>query len=137
MKYLATLVLSIFIFNASFSQSKSNASNVEVPPDGVFTIVEQMPEFPGGTDAMYSFLATNILYPDYARKKGIEGKVFIQFIISEVGKVTEAKVIRGVDTVLDREALRVVNKMPNWESGKMDGKAVKVQYTLPISFGLN
>jgi len=104
--------------------------------NNVFFIVEDMPEFPGGEKALRNFIATNVKYPVKAQENGIQGKVYISFVVNKTGKVTDAKVVRGVDPSLDKEALRVVNNLPKWKPGKQRGKKVNVNYTLPISFAL-
>jgi len=105
-------------------------------PDGVFVIVEDMPEFPGGELALRQWIANNIKYPKEAAEKGIKGKVYIQFIVEADGNVSRSKVVRGVDPLLDAEALRMVNALPKWKPGKQKGKAVPVSYTVPINFEL-
>ena len=101
-----------------------------------YTIVEQMPEYPGGAEALRAFIATNIKYPVIALEKGIQGKVFINFVVTKTGSVTNAKVLRGVDPSIDKEAIRVVESLPNWIPGKQNGENVDVTYTIPINFAL-
>ncbi len=108
----------------------SNAS------DKVFSLVEQAPSFPGGNDAMYKWLGENIKYPAEAEAQKIQGRVVLQTVIAPDGTVTEPRVVRGVDPLLDAEALRVVNAMPKWIPGKQGGKAVNVRYTIPVNFRL-
>jgi protein TonB len=102
----------------------------------VFFIVEEMPEFPGGQLALRTFIAQSIKYPVIAQENGIQGKVFINFVVEKDGTVTKATVFRGVDPSLDKEALRVVNSLPRWKPGKQGGKPVRVSYTVPINFQL-
>ncbi|HOF55428.1 MAG TPA: M56 family metallopeptidase [Prolixibacteraceae bacterium] len=102
----------------------------------VFFIVEEMPEYPGGEAALRKFISEKILYPVIAQENGIQGKVYVSFVVSADGSVRNARIARGVDPVLDKEALRVVNSMPRWTPGKQRGKAVNVSYTVPISFVL-
>lgn len=97
---------------------------------------EKMPTFPGGMNALYAYLVDNIKYPEKARKKGIEGRVRVKFIIQQDGSVADLKVQKSIDPLLDAEALRVVQNMPHWIPGEQEGKAVKVQFVLPISFSL-
>jgi TonB family protein len=103
----------------------------------IFTIVENMPKFPGGDDGLLKFLQTETKYPKEAQDKGLEGRVVARFIVNEDGSISGAEVIRGVDPLLDAEALRVIKAMPKWEPGKQNGKAVNVQYTLPVTFQLS
>jgi len=102
----------------------------------VFFIVEDMPEFPGGELALRKFIANAIKYPVIAQENGIQGKVYVNFVVDKDGSITNAKIARGVDPSLDKEALRVVNSLPKWEPGMQRGKPVKVSYTVPISFVL-
>jgi TonB family protein len=105
-------------------------------PEEVFTVVEQMPEFLGGMNAMQQFLMKSVLYPQAAREKGIQGKVYVTFVVGKEGSVSNVKIVRGVHPLLDAEALRVVNAMPKWTPGKQSGKDVAVQFTIPIKFTL-
>ena len=102
----------------------------------VFEVVEIPPAFPGGDKAMYQWLAQNIKYPVEAQKQKIEGRVIVQFIVDETGKVIFPKVVRRMDPILEAEALRIVSSMPDWIPGKQSGKAVNVRYVLPIQFKL-
>ena len=102
----------------------------------VFFIVENMPEFPGGEAALRKFIANAVKYPVIAQENGIQGKVYVNFVVDQHGNVTNAKIARGVDPSLDKEALRVVNSLPKWKPGMQRGKAVRVSYTVPISFVL-
>lgn len=106
------------------------------PNDQVFLIVESMPEFPGGDLALRRFIAQSIKYPVSAQEKGIQGKVFVNFVVEKDGSVGSAKIARGVDPALDKEALRVVSSLPKWTPGKQKGVAVRVSYTIPINFVL-
>ncbi|MDR2928830.1 MAG: energy transducer TonB [Cytophagaceae bacterium] len=102
----------------------------------VFVIVEEMPEFPGGDEALTRYLASSMKYPVIAQENGIQGRVYVQFVINQNGEVTNAVVVRGVDSSLDREALRVVQAMPKWKPGKQRNRPVRVSYTVPINFVL-
>lgn len=102
----------------------------------VYEKVEQMPEFPGGQAELINFLMKSVKYPEESVMKKIQGKVFVSFVISKKGSVLNTKIERGVDPLLDAEALRVVNSMPPWTAGKEKGKDVAVQFTLPIIFKL-
>jgi len=102
----------------------------------VFFIVEDMPEFPGGEMALRAFIANAIKYPVIAQENGIQGKVYVTFVVGKDGSVSNAVIARGVDASLDKEALRVVNTLPKWKPGKQRGKPVNVSYTVPINFVL-
>ena len=102
----------------------------------IYSIVEEMPEYPGGNQAMMTYLGNNIVYPESCKAEGVEGIVFLSFVIDEEGKLKDLEVLRSPDDRLSKNAMEVVKKMPKWTSGKQDGKPVKVQYNLPISYKL-
>ena len=104
--------------------------------DEVFKVVEVDPEFPGGEEALYKYLAENIKYPVMAKNNKVEGRVYITFVIEKDGNVSDAKVLRSVNEELDAEALRVINAMPKWKPGMQQGVPVRVQYNIPITFKL-
>ena len=103
----------------------------------VYDMVDEMPEFKGGQEALMSYLGSNIKYPEEAKKEKIEGKVFVSFIVDKKGKIKETVVLREVNPLLDTEAKRVIEGMPKWKPGKKDGKKVNVKYNIPINFKLN
>ncbi len=102
----------------------------------VFFIVEDMPEFPGGEMALRTYIANQIKYPVIAQENGIQGKVYVTFVVGKDGSVSNASIARGVDPSLDKEALRVIGTLPKWKPGKQRGKPVNVSYTVPINFQL-
>lgn len=102
----------------------------------IHVFVEEMPSFPGGEKEMLLFINRSIKYPVIAQENGIQGRVICTFVVDRTGKVTDAEVFRSIDPSLDKEALRVVNSMPNWKPGKQNGKPVRVKYTIPITFRL-
>jgi len=102
----------------------------------IFTVVESMPEFPGGMGELMKYLATNIKYPPLAKESGIQGRVFINFVVEPDGKISNVKVLRGIGGGCDEEAVRVVESMPKWKAGKQRGKPVRVSYNLPVKFTL-
>jgi len=102
----------------------------------IFLIVEEPAEFPGGTRALYSFINNNVRYPVIAQENGIQGKVYVKFVVNEEGKVSDGEIMRGVDPSLDKEALRVINSLPKFKPGKQRGKPVKVYYNAQIRFQL-
>ena len=106
----------------------------ETGDDDIFQIVEDVPTFPFGD--VSKWIAKNVKYPQIAAENNIQGKVFMNFVIEKDGSITNAKIARSASTLLDAEALRIVNNMPQWIPGKQRGKAVRVAYTLPISFSL-
>ena len=100
----------------------------------VFDVVEEMPQYPGGAEALLEFLNHNVQYPEEAEKAGIQGRVIATFVVEKDGSVSNAKVVKSVDPLLDAEALRVISAMPKWKPGKQNGKVVRVKYTVPLSF---
>lgn len=102
----------------------------------VFDVVEQMPSFPGGQGALMSWLGSNIKYPVVAEENGVQGRVVCTFVVERDGSITDVKVVRGVDPSLDKEAVRVLKAMPKWIPGKQNGSAVRVKYTVPVTFRL-
>lgn len=114
----------------------SAAKEVEEEETQVFFIVEDMPEFPGGEMALRAYIANAIKYPVIAQENGIQGKVYVTFVVGKDGSVSNATIARGVDPSIDKEALRVVNALPKWKPGKQRGKPVNVSYTVPINFVL-
>ena len=102
----------------------------------VFSIVEDMPEFPGGEVALRNWIGSHIEYPTIAQENGIQGKVYVSFVIGKDGSVSNVAIARGVDPSLDKEAVRVVKSMPKWRPGMQRGKPVNVSYTVPINFQL-
>ncbi len=109
----------------------------EVVEEEIFTIVESMPEFPGGgQEALFKYLQKEMKYPQVAKENGIQGTVFVNFVVGKDGKIRDVKILRGVNKMLDDEAIRVVKAMPSWKPGKQRGKAVSVSYNLPIKFTL-
>ena len=107
--------------------------NLETFP---YVNVEQKPEFEGGPQAMMQFIYKNVVYPSAARDQGKQGKVYVSFIIDEEGNVTNVEIVKGAEKHLDKEALRVITKMPKWKPGKQRGVPVKVKYTIPVNYTL-
>ena len=102
----------------------------------VFDVVEQMPSFPGGPSALFEYLSKNIKYPVVAEENGIQGRVIVTFVVEKDGSITDVRVVKSVDPSLDKEAQRVVKSMPRWIPGKQNGSAVRVKYTVPVTFRL-
>ena len=105
--------------------------------DKIYTVVQQQPEFPGGYDAMIEFLRNNLQYPTEARQQGIEGTVYVSFVIGKDGTLSDPKVIRGISAEADAEALRVMQLSPPWTPGKQNKQPVAVRFVLPIKFQLD
>lgn len=106
------------------------------PETKPYTMVQQMPQFPGGTQELMAYIAKHLKYPEIAQENGVEGRVFIRFVVSETGAVEEIEVLRSLDPYCDKEAIRVIASLPNWIPGKQNGRNVPVFYTLPIIFRL-
>ena len=102
----------------------------------IFTVVEQMPMYPGGDAALMGYLRDNIHYPTVAAENGVQGRVVVGFVVERDGSITDVNIIRSVDPSLDREAMRVVKSMPRWTPGKQNGSAVRVKYQVPVTFRL-
>jgi len=102
----------------------------------VFDVVEQMPSFPGGPSALFEYLSKNIKYPVVAEENGVQGRVIVTFVVEKDGSITDVRVVKSVDPSLDKEAQRVVKSMPRWIPGKQNGSAVRVKYTVPVTFRL-
>ena len=102
----------------------------------VFDVVEQMPSYPGGMGALMQYLSSNIKYPVIAEENGIQGRVICTFVVERDGSITDVRIAKSVDPSLDKEAMRVVSSMPRWIPGKQNGSAVRVKYTLPVTFRL-
>lgn len=133
------------ILSSEDNQSEAQAQTY-VPPavveeeeesaQQIFTVVEDMPQFPGGDQELLKFIAKSIKYPVIAQENGIQGRVTCSFVVNRDGSVVDAEVLRGVDPSLDKEALRVIGTMPKWKPGMQRGKPVRVKYTVPITFRL-
>ena len=132
-----TSTYSIETFNISGSLFETLLDVATSKEDTVYQIVEEMPVFPGGEQAMMKFVAENINYPQEAKDKEIAGRVFVSFVVEKDGSVDEVKVMRGIGGGCDEEVVRVVKAMPKWKPGKQDGKPVRVNYMMPFNFKLD
>lgn len=108
----------------------------EINETEIFTVVESMPEFPGGEAELYKYLSKNIVYPTMAQESGVQGRVYVTFVVETDGSITDIKILRGIGGGCDEEAVRVVRSMPRWNPGKQRGQPVRVQYNLPVRFVL-
>lgn len=133
-----------FVVNAEVTEETKNVEIVqvkveqeeEVAEEPIFTVVESEPEFPGGMEALYKYLAQNIKYPQLARENGITGKVYVTFVVEKDGSIANPRILRDIGGGCGAEAIRVVKAMPKWSPGKQRGKAVRVQFNLPVNFNL-
>ena len=121
---------------AAATDSTNNATATGKGRDkGVFVChIDEMPQFPGGEKALMKYLSNNVRYPKGAMKSGAQGRVVLQFVVDEDGRVTDVKTVKSVHPLLDAEAERVARGMPDWKPGRREGKNMSVKYTLPISF---
>jgi len=134
MKQIFVILFSMFLFAgvSGNAQTKDTVTNEEK----IFNIVEVKPEFPGGQDSLDNFLRDNLKYPREAIEVGLEGTVFVRFVVEKDGSITNVEVRRSVHRLLDEEAVRVTKLMPIWKPGTQIGKPVRVSFTLPINFQL-
>jgi TonB family protein len=139
LSFLIYFVFCLNLLNAQIDETYSNIDQAGANDsiDAIdFTIVEEKPEFPGGDQALLSFIGNNCRYPEAAMKQHIQGKVFVKFVISKDGKVVRPEVVKGVHPLLDEEAVRVIKSLPDWTPGKQKGKNVAVHFIVPINFKL-
>ena len=129
LKVALMMFVLLFSFMTSTAQTKKN--------DMLFSVVEVMPQYPGGQIAMMKYIMENMKYPEQAMKEGIQGRVAVRFIVEKDGSISNVRPIHSVHTLLDKEAVRVVKSMPKWSPGKQNGKPVRVQLIVPIMFKLN
>ena len=131
-------LLLITVMLSAMSVSVAMADDVATrQTDEILFCTQPIPaQFPGGQEALMKWIEQNMVYPQKALKKGIEGRVIVQFVVKKDGTVTNGKIVRGVDPLLDKEALRLVSIMPKWTPGKFDGKDIRSYYCLPITFKL-
>ncbi|MCX7728286.1 MAG: TonB family protein [Bacteroidia bacterium] len=122
--------------NIQVPTEESGSGVIEEKAPEIFTVVQEMPEFPGGPMEMMKYIQKNIVYPPSAREAGISGKCFLRFVVNEDGKISSVEVLKGVPGCpeCDKEAMRVIKSMPSWKPGKQNGKEVKVYFQLPINF---
>ncbi len=113
------------------------AEVIEENDNEIFTVVEQNPEFPGGYEAMMAFVKQNMKYPPNARRMDIEGTVYVGFVVNKDGSISDVKVLRGIMTECDNEAIRVIKAMPPWKPGRQNGRNVNVRFTVPLKFRLH
>jgi periplasmic protein TonB len=141
---LFSFIVFLFLFSSFFAEANVYGSNnanhldtIKVDDEPVFLAVENQPEFPGGEEALVEFIARNVKYPPIARENGIQGKVFVSFIIEIDGSVSTIKIVRGIGGSCDEEAKRVVGLLPNFIPGRQNDKLVRVQYIVPVNFKLS
>jgi len=128
LKVALMMLVLLFSFMTSTAQTKKN--------DMLFSVVEVMPQYPGGQIAMMKYIMENMKYPEQAMKEGIQGRVTVRFIVEKDGSISDVKPVLSVHPLLNKEAVRVVESMPKWTPGKHNGKPVRVRFNLPVMFKL-
>lgn len=128
------LFLSAFLCTLSFGAFAQSEVSTD---DAVFVVVEEQAMFPGGMEAMYDYIGKNLKYPELAKEKDIQGRVFVNFIVERDGSITNVKCLRGIGGGCDEAAMEVVKNMPKWQPAKQRGKEVRCQFNLPINFELS
>ena len=128
-KLILLVVVALFCCTSVMAQT-------EVEDDAIFVVAENAPEFPGGSDSLYAYIARNIKYPETAKKEKIEGRVFVTFVVEKDGRITGERILRDIGGGCGEEVLRVIRTMPKWKPGTQDGKPVRVQFNLPVAFEL-
>lgn len=142
---LSTLVISLWIATeAVFAQGNVQdlpfyefGTTVFTPDTTVYTVVEKQPEFPGGRQALETYLSATVRYPSEAKKVGVKGRVFASFVVEPEGNITNIQLLKGLGYGCDEEAIRVVQNMPCWAPGSQSGRLLRVKYNLPILFGID
>ncbi|MDY0216638.1 MAG: energy transducer TonB [Bacteroidales bacterium] len=145
MKKQILLLLFIGCFSFSFSQIDEDfeivptirVSDQVSDSNAVYTVVEQLPDFPGGNEARMQFLNKHIKYPESAKEDGIQGTVYATFIVEKDGSLSDIKILRGLSSEINAEVIRVIELFPKWIPGKQNGKIVRVQYSIPFRFRLD
>lgn len=136
-KMLDEVVVVGYVSPSNRASIPTTQEYAESKGDELFVVVENQPQYPGGTDAMVKFISDNLQYPKIAHENGIQGRVITNFVIEKDGSLSDIQVVRGVDPSLDKEAIRLIGSMPNWTPGMQRGNKVRVRYTLPINFRLD
>ncbi|RRB02147.1 energy transducer TonB [Larkinella rosea] len=143
MKHYAFLFVMLMISCCRSAHAQQATVKVEIQDSTsranrpVFTVTELPPEFPGGMRRLDGYITKNLRYPEAARKTGLEGRVFVSFIVTEQGKIEDAHVLKNLDPELDAEALRLIKSMPTWTPAKQAGQPVACRYNLPVNFRIN
>lgn len=132
MKRFLLLLSAIFLTNMAFCQEEKKVS----VDDEVFVVVEEQAEFPGGLDSMYAYIQKNLVYPEKAKAEGIEGRVFVTFIIEKDGSISNILIKRAIGGGCEEAVVEMIKNMPKWKPGKQRGKPVRFQFVLPIKFEL-
>ena len=138
-RLVAAICLMLVNMGCVFAQSNVmvNSPESDLSKSGeIFEVVDENPTFPGGDSALMEFLKKNLKYPKKAIKNNIQGRILMSFVVAKDGSITNVKIQKEAHPLLNKEAMRIVKKMPKWEPGKKNGKVVRVRFTLPITFRL-
>lgn len=133
---MKVIVLIALMAVFGFTTASAQKTVISQKNEKVFDVVEQMPEYPGGMQALFEFLKENIKYPEDAQKQKVEGRVLAKFVVETDGSISNIEVVKHAFPSLDAEAVRVIQAMPNWTPGKQKGQAVRVKFVVPINFNL-
>lgn len=133
---MKVIVLIALVAVFGFTTASAQKTVISQKNEKVFDVVEQMPEYPGGMQALFEFLKENIKYPEDAQKQKVEGRVLAKFVVETDGSISNIEVVKHAFPSLDAEAVRVIQAMPNWTPGKQKGQAVRVKFVVPINFNL-
>ena len=140
-RLIVMLVLAVLCSGYTVAQGVGDVPVIRMDDDADFlvqnlSILDTTPEFPGGYDSLITYMVRNINYPDEAKEANIEGRVFVTFVVEKDGTIAKARLLRDIGGGCGQEVLRIVNAMPKWKPGIKNGKPVRVQFNLPVSFGL-
>ena len=133
---MKVIVLIALMAVFGFTTASAQKTVISQKNEKVFDVVEQMPEYPGGMQALFEFLKENIKYPEDAQKQKVEGRVLAKFVVETDGSISNIEVVKHAFPSLDAEAVRVIQAMPKWSPGKQKGQAVRVKFVVPINFNL-
>lgn len=128
------LCITLFFTSVSFASTQKPTNSKTAATDSIYNVADKMPEFPGGENEIFKFIYKTMSYPSKALKEKTEGKVVVEFVINAKGKVEQVQIVKSATPALDKEAVRILKKMPKWTPGEQDGKKVAVKQTLPVKF---
>ena len=131
-----TVIILTAVATMMFGLGMGNSVYAQHPDVGQYKVVDKNPEYPGGLEAMYQFIAANLQYPELAKENNIQGRVYISFVVEKDGTLSDYKIVHDIGGGCAAAAIEVVKKMPKWKPGEVEGKPVRVQYNLPVSFKL-
>ncbi len=136
MKKIKTTVLIMLLFSSLAMAQKKNQKPINATADSVFTQVDEQPYFNGGMTEFYTYIQANLTYPEVAKIEGIEGKVFVEFVVSKTGNIESAKILRGLSASCDKAVIELISNSPDWVPGKYKGQVANVRMVLPVTFKL-